>query len=107
MDFSLIRQNVKSLKLQELRTDCDNYFEAVLVKEELDSLYNRLKESLGEPVFPSKGRLDFRMEQAVKGYGGILPGQTLYYRSRGENTVFAMIWPWQDGKHTTLKIIQK
>ena len=107
MDFNKIREDIKNLKLETLRTDCDNYFEAVIVKEELVRLSERLKVFFGDPAWPSKNRLDFHMEEAVKGFGGIMPGQTLYFNRQGGETVFAMLWPWQDGVRTTVKIISK
>jgi hypothetical protein len=47
------------------------------------------------------------MEETVKAFGGIMPGQTLYFKNEGNDTIFAMLWPWQDGIRTTVKIIQK
>ena len=107
MDFDAIRKEMKSLSFDVLRTDCDNFFEGVLIKDELKKLNAGLKNFLGEPVYPSKGRLSPLMQEAVAGFGGITPGQTLYYRHLGNDTIFAMLWPWQDGLRTTLKIIQK
>jgi hypothetical protein len=47
------------------------------------------------------------MQEVINGFGGIMPGQTLYFRSEGSESIFAMLWPWQDGIRTTVKIIQK
>lgn len=107
MDFSEIRKDIKALSFDSLRTDCDNFFEGVIVKKELDKLNAELKSFLGEPVFPSQGRLTHDVKETVDKFGGIMPGQTLYYKDSGTNRILAMLWPWQDGERTTVKIIQK
>ncbi len=107
MQFSEVREEVKSLEFEALRTDCDNYFEGVVVKEELTKLSERLQKFFGLPAWPSKSRLSYQMEETVKAFGGIMPGQTLYFKNDGNDTIFAMLWPWQDGVRTTVKIIQK
>ncbi len=107
MDFSAIKKDIKSLSFDSLRTDCDNLFEGVVVKKELEKLNARLKNFLGEPVYPSQNRLTQEVQETIGGFGGIKPGQTLYYKNSGNNRILAMLWPWQDGERTTVKIIQK
>lgn len=107
MEFNRIKEDVKSINFEATRTDCDNYFEAVVVKEEMSKLNESLKKLLGEPAWPSKNRLAFKVQEAIDGFGGIMPGQTLYFKNEGGNSIFAMLWPWQDGVRTTVKIIQK
>ena len=107
MEFNEVKSEVKDLVFESLRTDCDNYFEAVVIKEEVSKLSEKLQRSFGSPAWPSKNRLAFQAQEAVKGFGGIMPGQTLYFRSEGVSSIFAMLWPWQDGMRTTVKIIQK
>lgn len=107
MDFGKIKDNVKSLNFEALRTDCDNYFEAVIIKEELQRLYESLKNFFGDPAWPSKNSLSLQVEEVINGFGGIMPGQTLYYKNEGSQSIFAMLWPWKDGERTTVKIIYK
>lgn len=107
MDFSAIKKDIKGLSFDALRVDCDNLFEGVVVKKELEKLNAQLKNFLGEPVYPSRNRLTHEVQETVDGFGGIKPGQTLYYKDSGNNRILAMLWPWQDGERTTVKIIQK
>jgi hypothetical protein len=44
------------------------------------------------------------MLRMTEDYGGIQTGQTLFMREFDDFNVMAMFWPWQDGKHVTLKI---
>ncbi len=105
MEFNELKKEVKNGVLDALRTDSDHYFEAVVVKEEMAKLKARLEKFLGLPAYPSKDRLLSQIEEAIKDFGGIKPGQTLYFWSEGNDVLFAMLWPWQDGWHTTVKII--
>ncbi|MFA6358526.1 MAG: hypothetical protein WCY09_07725 [Candidatus Omnitrophota bacterium] len=107
MDFSSIRKDIKLLNFEDLRTDCDNFFEGVVIKQEIGNLNLSLKNLLGEPVYPSKNRLALKVQKTVDGFGGIMPGQTLYFKDLGADSILAMLWPWKDGQRTTLKIIQQ
>jgi hypothetical protein len=107
MQFDEIKTGVKEVKFDSLRMDCDNYLEAVVLKEEVSKLVNRLNSVLGSPVWPSNQRLSLEVRQVIDSFGGIMPGQTLYFRNQGSDVIFAMLWPWQDGVHTTLKVVKK
>lgn len=107
MEFEKIREEVKKLAFESLRTDSSDYFEAVIIKEELAKLHERLAGLLGAPAWPSKNGLSAEIKRKVDGFGGIMPGQTLYFRNEGKSAVFAMLWPWQDGLRTTVKIIHQ
>jgi hypothetical protein len=106
MDFKTIRKDMKLFSFEVLRTDCDNFFEGVIIKEELGKLNSQLQSLFGEPVFPSKNRLAYKVQQTVDGLGGVMPGQTLYYNDSGRESILAMLWPWKDGQRITVKIIQ-
>lgn len=107
MDFNRIRKDLKELSFEALRTDCDNFFEGVIIQQEIDKLNLQLKGLFGEPVYPSKNRLALKVQQSVDGFGGIMPGQTLYYKDLGSDSILAMLWPWKDGQRTTIKVIQQ
>lgn len=107
MEFCEIRDEVKKMSIEALRSDKADYFEAVIIKEELFKLTERLKSFFGEPASDSKSGLPAEVQDKINSFGGINPGQTLYFRNEGADSIFAMLWPWQDGKRTTLKIIHK
>jgi len=107
MQFDELKDEVKTVQFDTLRCDTDNNLEAVVDKDELEKLTARLEKFFGAPVFPPENRLTLAMRQAIDGFGGIMPGQTLYYRNQGEEIIFAMLWPWSDGERTTIKIIKK
>ena len=107
MEFCKIREEVKKIDFETLRNDKNDYFEAVIIKEKLVKLNERLKSFFGEPASMSESGLPPEAQDKINDFGGIMPGQTLYFRSEGADFIFAMLWPWQDCKHITLKIIHK
>lgn len=107
MKFDELRDHVKNVRFDELRMDSDNYFEAVVIREELNKLTTRLESFFGNPAWPSSNRLSFQMQEVIKGFGGIMQGQTLYFWNERNEIIFAMLWPWKDGERTTVKIIQR
>jgi hypothetical protein len=107
MQFEELKNEVKGVSFDTLRFDADNNFEAVIVKDELKKLTSRLEKFFGSPVFPSQTRLTLQVRQVIEGFGGVAVGQTLYFWNQGSDTIFAMLWPWQDGYRTTVKLIKK
>jgi hypothetical protein len=107
MKFKELKNELKAVPFDTLRLDCDNNFEAVIVKKELEKLIIRLEKFFGAPVFPSRQKLSFQIRRLLDGFGGVLPGQTVYFRNKGGEAIFSMLWPWKDGEHTTVKIIKK
>ncbi|MFH1457815.1 MAG: hypothetical protein ABIG31_01455 [Candidatus Omnitrophota bacterium] len=107
MEFDKLKNEVKTVPLDTLRCDADNNFEAVVLREEIEKMKARLVKFFGTPAFPSPNSLTFQMRQVIDGFGGIMPGQTLYFWNQGKEIIFAMLWPWQDGNRTTVKIIKQ
>ena len=86
MDFTLIRNGIKQLTFDALRTDCDNFFEGVIFTKELEKLNSQLQSFLGAPVYPSKARPPLKALEAANSFGGITSGQTLYYKQDRKST---------------------
>lgn len=107
MDFNEIKKEVKNITFETLRMDSDSRFEAVMVKDGLANLTAILERFFGPPAWPSQSEMSPQVEGIINGFGGIMPGQTLYFWSQGSDTILAMLWPWQDGMHITVKIIKK
>lgn len=104
MLFGEIRKQLEGILFDERRADNGDYFEAVIGKNELVKLSGKLEGIFGPPVKTSS---DPRVQDKINEFGGVRAGQTLYLWSGQEHSIFAMLWPWQDGWRTTLKIIQK
>lgn len=107
MEFRDVRKGLDGVAFDALRADKDNYFEAVVVDSELTNLNSSLEKIFGPPVWPSKKQLSLQVQGMVNDFGGIRNGQTLYSLEEGNAVIIAMLWPWQDNYHVTIKMIQK
>lgn len=108
MTFSELKNELKTLSFDTQRRDEGVYFEAVIVKTELESLVAVLEKFFGAPAWDStRGKLTSEMNDSISEFGGVIAGQTLYFIQDNNNRFFAMLWPWQDHEHITLKAGQK
>jgi len=107
VNFGVVKRDIKMFKFEILRTDGEDFFEGVIIQQEINKLTLQLKSLLGEAVYPSKNKLEQKVSRIVDEFGGLIPGQSLYYKDLGTQGVFVMLWPWKDGQHTTVKIIQR
>ena len=87
-----------------LRIDRNNYFEAVLAKNNLAEIMNKLSSFFGAPQWPSEKQLSTQILNIIKDFGGVRDDQTLYFCNEKNYSVFAMLWPWMDGQRITLKL---
>lgn len=106
MQFADVRNELKGISFKTLRKDAEGEFEAVVIKEEAGRLAEKLEKFFGVPVWPSQEKLLPLIAHAIEEYGGIMPGQTLYFWHSASESIFAMLWPWSDGRHITVKLIR-
>lgn len=104
MEFDKIRAEVKNVGLDNMRADNDSYFEAVIKKDSVNKVSQVLEGSLGKAVWPSQNKIPKEAQTTVKNFGGLRKGQTLYFFSENGVSLFAMLWPWQDGERITVKM---
>jgi hypothetical protein len=104
MQFEELKKDIRDFGIKTIRTDDDNYFEAVVVKERLGQLIQRLESVFGSPAWPCEKELSGKTSEIIENFGGIRDGQTLYLRQEKDFYIFAMLWPWSDGVNITLKI---
>lgn len=106
MQFSELKKDVENVHFLELRTDTENYFEAVISNDELKNLTEKLRNFFGPPLIgqSQKRALSSNVQETIKDFGGISEGQTLYFCNQDNLVSFAMLWPWSDGRRTTIKM---
>lgn len=104
MEFSEIKSEVKNAGLDNTRADNEDYFEAVVKKDSIDKVVQALEGKLGKAVWPSKERLSKEADKLVRNFGGLRKGQTLFFLNKDGISLFAMLWPWQDGERITVKL---
>jgi hypothetical protein len=106
MDSTLkeILKNCIDLAVVQERARRDQYVELVFPTKETDQWAAKIQESLGEASKPPGQSATKEQEKITKDFGGIQKGQTLFCKSRDEEYIIAMFWPWGNGEHTTLKL---
>ena len=105
MTFEDLIKRCRALEIAEERQLSEEYGEFVIYNEHITEWYKMFDEILGKPqkslgAKPTKADL-----LLTEKYGGVYENQVLYKKDFNEGTLLAMLWPWGDGEHITLKII--
>ena len=93
-----------SLEIADRRYLTTDYLELVFFKQDFEKWDKLLSAFLG-PVAshfdadPSPDHLEH-----TKPFGGVRKGQALYQKDFGDYIIIAMLWPWQNETHITLKM---
>ncbi len=106
MNFSELLDALQELKYEERRTREENYFEAVISKENLEPLSALLKDYFGAPVKPAGRPPSWSDSLTARPYGGIRQDQTLYLVKKETGMEIVLLWPWGNGMLVTVKVIQ-
>ena len=104
MEFTEIKAQIRNLSPDSIRVDDDCYLEAVFNKESIGRVMKALEEILGKPLRPSQDKIPGDTQKLIDGFGGLRKGQTLFFSNKDGVSLFAMLWPWQDGENTTIKL---
>ncbi len=95
---------ILKLNISEKRTLSSSYCEFVFSSKDANQWEEVMIDIFGPPSKPQGVKPEACDEEATEKFGGIRSNQTLFKKEYGDNTVFAMYWPWQDGLNITLKI---
>jgi hypothetical protein len=104
MTFKDLMEDIKGIEFDTIRVDSYYYFEAVILRDNLPALAEKLDKVFGEKICPSKKKVSPEVQQAIEDFGGIRDDQVLYFKKDNEYSFFAMLWPWTDEYHITVKI---
>ncbi len=104
LSFSELVKAMKKLPFDEIRKEQEGYFEIVVVVTDLPLVYPLLEGFYGSQFKPPGVAASSKAKKVAQNYGGIQTQQTLYYVNRNDVSDCAMIWPWNDNKHATIKM---
>lgn len=104
MTLKEFTQRIAGLNVYQVREVSDDYQEQVIFNADIKQWSSVLEEVLGPPVKPAGTAPSGTDLVLCQIYGSIMKNQTLYRKAFDDGTILAMLWPWQDGTHTTLKI---
>ncbi len=99
-----IIEKCMTLNIYEKRTISDEYCELVYRNEDIEKLTDIFTDILGPVAKPPRCKPTKEDTILTKEYGGIYDNQTLFKGESQEAVIVAMLWPWSDGAHTTLKL---
>jgi hypothetical protein len=104
VEFNLLKMEIKKIELDITRVDGDDYFEIVVKSRSLGDMVHLLESIFGAPAWPSRNKMSKKIEKAVKNFGSLRQGQTLYVLNTDSFSIFVMLWPWQNGERVTIKV---
>ena len=99
-------RTLKAIEHEEIRNESETYLEIVFNTGVMAKIRPLLEDYFG-PAFKQAGvKPEREANEVSKEYGGVQKEQALYYKNSQGISQIAMLWPWQDGKRITIKIIQ-
>ena len=104
MELEAIIAKCKTLTIYEERFVADDYYEIVFDTKDTSQWTKLLKSILGPIAKPTGIEPSKKDTELIQKYGGIRENQILFKKQVGDTVVVAMLWPWQDGVRTTLKV---
>ena len=102
MNLQEIIAELIKLDVYEKRSISDDYGELVLLNT--PALHKTLTDIFGPAMKESNEKPDKEMIILAKEYGGIRNNQTLFKKDSQSCILIAMLWPWDDAQHITLKL---
>jgi hypothetical protein len=102
MDLKQVITELTKLEIQEKRSIGDDYGELVLLNT--PALHKLLSDIFGPAVKKSNEKPDKETTILAKEFGGIWDNQTLFKKNSQNCILIAMLWPWGDQQHITIKI---
>ncbi len=106
MTYLELLNNIKEISYAEIREDSENYLEAVFTNDKEKQISDTLSSFFQTPYKPAGQDPSKEALEQTTEWGGIRKDQTLYLREQEGLLYCAMLWPWSDQEHTTLKIAQ-
>jgi len=107
MEFNELRTKVKKIGFKEVRFDKEEFFEGFIPIEKLPNLISVLESFFGPPAIPSAQEVSAEAQKVANEFGGVWKGQSFYFQLKETRPMFAMLWPWADKAHVTLKLGHK
>ena len=104
MTLEEIWEACRSLKIKEMREQSAEYAELVFFDQDIEGCVIVLESFLGKPTKPAGTAPTPAQIKMTDEFGGIYKGQTLFEKQINGGWVIAMLWPWSDGMHITLKM---
>lgn len=107
MTFEELLEAMQKIPCEEKRERNTHYCEVVVDDRSLGPVNHLLEECFGPPLKPAGKSPSSEASACSEPYGGIHGNQVLYHRLTSQGSEIAMLWPWQNGKSITVKVIRR
>lgn len=104
MKFEELMNEIQGMEFDTVRVKGQYYFEAVILRDKLPALEEKLVGFFGKQLRPPEVKLAPDAEKVSGEHGGVMGSQSLYFSREKGYYYFAMLWPWSDEYHITVKI---
>jgi len=104
MTFRDFLAKIQTVSLDEIRAHTDEYLEIVISQPSFGPVGKILTDYFGAPLKPVGQAPSGEASRLAEPYGGIRKDQTMYFRSVGDASECALLWPWGSGARITVKI---
>ncbi len=104
MQLKQIIDNCAHLPVAEIRSVTEEFVNLVFYHENRDAWHKQLSNILGAPRKNQGSAPSAKDLELTAKTGGIRIEQTLFEKEFEQGTVIAKFWPWQDGRHITLRM---
>ena len=101
-----VMRRTKGIAHEQTRRESEDYLELVMFRSSLEEVHRIFENYFGPPLKPFGAEVTAEAQEFAQSYGGVETDQALYYTERETEPSLGMIWPWQDGKRLTVKIVQ-
>ncbi|MFH2138451.1 MAG: hypothetical protein ABII88_08070 [Candidatus Omnitrophota bacterium] len=91
--------------IERERRVSEEYVEIVIFTADIAKWSDVFASEFGAPTKPAGIAPTSEHQELTADFGGISAGQILFSKKSGDDVVIIMFWPWQDGMHTTLKMV--
>ena len=102
--FREMLHSFHNLNIYERRSENEDYIEIVFFNKDFSSWEKLFMNLLGPAVKPPQENPKKEDLLLTEKYGGIHKNQTLFRKDFEKSSLIAMLWPWKDSLHTTLKV---
>ena len=106
--FNILNHKSKNglikLNIYEKRSANIECAEIVFCAKDAEAWMKMFSETFGLATKPTGKKPTKDDLELTQKYGGIRDNQTLFKKNFNGTTIIAMLWPWQDKEHITLKL---
>ena len=104
MKLSDIYRQLDCLEISDRRYLMADYLELVFLRQDFEKWDKLLTKFLGPIANPFDADPSRDHLEMTKAFGGVRRGQALYQKDFGDYIIIAMLWPWKNETHITLKM---